>query len=357
MKGPEKKTVEESWVKWCEEEAIPAVQTRIAEMGTVIGMRGGVGGAGGGVPGEASKKERRDVEWLGNMLAKLVILQDQLADGNAVYDGYARDEIRFKPVRVDKLAGDMVWRHGSKWLCMSASFIDANEFVESLGVERFGYGRDGTGLKWDVVSVESDFPPDRRPVVIKPVVEMTNKTKEEGWPRMAIWIEKVLAKHPGERVLIHTVSYAFAGYLHEQLRGAEGRRGKVLVYGQASERDRVLEMFKELEGSVLIGASLDRGVDLPDDLCRVVVVAKIPYPNLGDKQVNKRLYSRGGESWYTVQTLRSLVQMTGRGMRHREDWCVTYVLDAQFMKIWRKSKRLLPGWWQESVDMSGGGLM
>lgn len=53
-----------------------------------------------------------------------------------------------------------------------------------------------------------------------------------------------------------------------------------------------------------------------------------------------------------VQTIRSLVQMTGRAVRSADDWCVTYVLDRQFVsRVWRQNKNLLPVWWRESVNM------
>lgn len=97
---------------------------------------------------------------------------------------------------------------------------------------------------------------------------------------------------------------------------------------------------------------MDRGVDLKDDDCRVVVVAKVPFPYLGDKQVSARLHSPGGQAWYTVQTIRTLVQMTGRGVRHEDDWCESYVLDSVMLKqLWKKDKRLFPGWWAEAVDL------
>lgn len=99
---------------------------------------------------------------------------------------------------------------------------------------------------------------------------------------------------------------------------------------------------------------MDRGVDLPGDLCRVIVVAKIPFPNLGDKRTNARLYrTKDGEFWYAVNTVRSLVQMPGRAVRSADDWAVTYILDHQFTTIvWAKSKRLLPGWWKAAVNWS-----
>jgi Rad3-related DNA helicase len=95
---------------------------------------------------------------------------------------------------------------------------------------------------------------------------------------------------------------------------------------------------------------LDRGVDLPDEQCRVVIIAKVPYPYLGDRQVNARLHSKGGQVWYNVQTVRSIVQMTGRGVRHEDDWCVSYIIDSQFNNLWSRGRGLFPLWWKEAME-------
>lgn len=93
-----------------------------------------------------------------------------------------------------------------------------------------------------------------------------------------------------------------------------------------------------------------RGVDLKGDACRVQVIAKVPFPSLADKQVSARMRLPGGDTWYKVQTVREMVQMTGRGVRSETDHAVTYVLDEQFQRVWSQSKRLFPQWWREAVD-------
>ena len=105
---------------------------------------------------------------------------------------------------------------------------------------------------------------------------------------------------------------------------------------------------------VATGCALNPGVDLPGDLCRVQVVMKMPFASLGDKQVARRLYSKDGQLWYSVSTVRTLVQMTGRAMRSSDDWCTTYILDRQFVEnVWKKSKRLLPKWWSDALRWDG----
>ncbi|MDA4120105.1 MAG: hypothetical protein OK436_05915, partial [Thaumarchaeota archaeon] len=201
--------------------------------------------------------------------------------------------------------------------------------------------------RYETVRVQSDFPKENRPIYVRPVVAMTAKNKEVGYPAMVKGVKEVVESHPTERVLVHCVSYELGRVLASGLVPLPGR--SVLTYGPG-ERDSVVESFKALERSVLIAPSLERGVDLPDDLCRVQVIAKIPFPYLGDRQISARLHSPGGQGWYTVSTVRSIVQSTGRGVRHKEDWAISYILDSTFVSnVWGRNRGLFPTWWREAL--------
>lgn len=326
---PPKKTVETSWGEWVDRVAIPRVWAAIKELPPIDDP-------------EATPKQIRNRKGLTNLLDGLTNLSAELAEDPTswVYDGYQRGEIIFRPVRVAKWGEQYVWRHAKRFLLMSATIISAQEMADSLGLSE----------DYAVVDVPMTFPVENRPVKVVPVAEMTNKQAETAWPKMAYAIAQLLPMHPGERVLIHTVSYKLADYLWGELR----RRcpDRVIVrYGNSGEKDEALRRYLRTPGAVMVAPSMDRGVDLPHDACRVQVIAKVPFPNLGDKQVNKRLHSKDGQAWYSVQTVRSLVQMTGRGVRSPEDHAVTYIFDHSFTtNIWRKSKMLLPKWWVEALD-------
>ena len=97
---------------------------------------------------------------------------------------------------------------------------------------------------------------------------------------------------------------------------------------------------------------MGRGVDLPDEECRVVVIAKVPYPDLGDPQVNRRVHgSKDGDGWYAHKTVSTIVQASGRACRSMDDYSITYVLDGQFGKIYAEHWKVFPGWYRESVIM------
>jgi Rad3-related DNA helicase len=212
-------------------------------------------------------------------------------------------------------------------------------------------------MNWSGVAIPSTFPIARRPIYIYPVASMSRKEADVSQPLMAAAILKVLDLHPDSKILVHTVSYALNKAIEDHLL-ASIHWQRIITYRSAGEKQKAIDRYLYGDATVLLAPSLDRGIDLPDDNCRVIIVCKVPFPNLGDKQIQTRTYStKGGQNWYSVRTIRSLVQMTGRGMRHEDDMCESYILDSQFIKmVWQKNKHLLPQWWKDALVWDRGVL-
>lgn len=304
---PEKVTVATSWGDWL---------TKADVKLTILSMK------------DNDKKEQ---DYLDRLVTKVRFLKRNIE--RIVYTG-DRDNVEFKPITVDWIGKNLLFSHGEKFLLMSATVISPDEMVGSLGWTK----------PFETVKLDSTFPVASRPVRVIPIADMSRKANERD--ELLRGIRRVLTHHPGERVLVHTVSYELCSLIRSDIRDRP-----VFSYGQASDRATAISQFIATDGAVLVAPSLERGVDLPGDKCRVIVVAKVPFPFLGDKQVSTRLYgTRGGQEWYGTRTVRSLVQMTGRGMRSEEDRCVTYILDKQFLGLWNKNRRLFPKWWSEALD-------
>lgn len=265
-----------------------------------------------------------------------------------IYDSRPGKELsnfEYKPVLVRQYGNKRVWQHADRFLCMSASIISPEELSASLGVTD----------EWAVVNVPMTFPVEHRPIIAAPVISNTFKNKHEAPEKIANAVWRIMEKHQGERVLVHAVSYHFATDLTARLnlrQMEEGGDRLIQSYTEGRGKAEALRRHLATEGGVIVAPSMDRGVDLPDDACRVIVVAKMPYLGLKDRRVSDRMRMRDpdGQLWYTVQNVRSFVQMIGRGVRHEDDWCTTYVIDAEFMKLWRQDRRLLPEWVREAVD-------
>ena len=125
-------------------------------------------------------------------------------------------------------------------------------------------------------------------------------------------------------------------------------RCRLLETNPEIERDEVItEHINTTKPTVLISPSLHLGLDLKDDLSRFQVIAKVPFPSLGDRWIDEKR-KRSGQ-WYIWQTALKLVQGYGRSIRSNEDWAVTYVLDGMFESFVNRNKNILPDWFSTPI--------
>lgn len=331
MKPPERKTVAASWVPWAHN-GVQILQAESNRMDNVVYRSSG----------DEKVRQIKERDRVNRALSSLVRFRVAISrePDNWVYDDRATSGVTFRPVEVKQFGHEVLFSHAKQALLMSATLISPASMLSFLGFK-------GT---YATVTVDSNFDPERRPVWVTPAANMSHKTKDTDWPLMVDAVRAVLERHPDVRILVHTVSYEFTSYLYEALKGQFGSR--LFTYRDSREREDTLERFRHSDNGVALAPSFDRGVDLPGDEARVIVVTKVPFPYLGDKQVARRLNGTGlpGKTWYAMETVRSLVQMTGRGMRHKDDWCISYILDRQFQSnVYARQRHLIPKWWLESL--------
>lgn len=323
---PKHKTKFESWLEWGNE-VIRKVDQQVKDLAQQSYEWGG-----------SDIKTLRQLVIAQSFLSKLKRFVREVDSTWVWYPG--EDRWVFKPTWVSKYAKGVLWRHTSKVLGMSATILDAQQVCRNIGLSD----------TWTYLSLPSPFPVENRPVIYRPCANMTNKTLNVALPKIAKGIEDIMNEHPDERILCHTVSYKVRNYLMDNL--PKGR----LVTHSTADRTIVLEAFKKSEAPlVLLSPSMERGVDLPDDQCRVVIIAKIPWPDMGDPQISRRLYSsKDGRRWYAHKTVSTIVQASGRAMRSATDYCCTYILDEQFTRLLYESRQLFPKWYIEAIKGSKG---
>lgn len=336
MLPPARKTVEDAWVSWVRDEAIPRVRDYLDGLTPLHRAKG---------------KEIREYKSTATLLDNLRMLEGELGVGNWIYDGYDTGQVIFRPIRVGKYGKSLLWPHGKRFLLMTATAISPELMLEEIGWDE----------EFEVVSVPNLFPVKSRPVHITPVSDMSFKEKirtdGESWDEMVEGVRAVLNRHPNERILVHTVSYDLARHIKDGLKRnpsppTDQSNRPIITYTASREKADALQNYKSHSNSVLIASSMDRGVDLPGDWCRVQVVAKISFLPIKDRRVSARMYSKGGMAWYRMHAIRALIQACGRAMRSKDDWCITYVLDSQFKSNLWKSDHLFPRWYTDAVDFS-----
>lgn len=245
--------------------------------------------------------------------------------------------IIFKPITITDFS-QYLFSHINKKLLMSATILDKERLKEYLGINE--------EVKFLRVN-KSTFPVESRPLYHYFVGKATHKTMSDYLPKML----KVIDEHfiplkKENKGVIHTHTHKIAQYI---LGNSIHRDIMVTNTGREDlTREEIFEEFFETEPPcVMISPSMNLGVDLFDDRCRWQLICKTPYPDLSDPQISKR--TRLDQSWYSWQTLMTLIQTYGRGVRSEDDWCETFVLDSKYGDLASRNYRLLPGWFREAT--------
>ncbi len=261
----------------------------------------------------------------------------------------------FKPIWLTPQLSEMYFfKHTLKTVLMSATFPPIRVMTKLLGREFSAF--DYPEFDNDKFGIPTSFPIENRPIILRPVADMSFKTFNKELPILIDEIIQILEEHKGQRGIIHSVSYK----LNRHIMNIGQQR---LMTHDSTNRNQVIENFKNAfrEDTVLVSPSIQRGVDLPGKECEFVIHAKVPYKSLADKLTRRRVYSsKVGNLWYTSLTTQEIVQGCGRGNRKKSDYCVNYLLDKQFLRmlgLGKKKykspvnmKKLYPNYWYEALE-------
>lgn len=186
----------------------------------------------------------------------------------------------------------------------------------------------------------SSFDPQRSPVYWLKTAKLGNKMKPEDTARWVDTIDSINTARQDRKGIIHTVSFdrgkliarscKTAGWFH---RPESGRDTAVTV----------AEFRRAKPPAVLISPSVSTGWDFPMESCEYQIIAKLPFADLTDFLVRSRMES--DPDWYAYQTIMTLVQMCGRGMRGPTDRCETWIIDDQIAFMLARHRHHFPQWW------------
>jgi len=231
-----------------------------------------------------------------------------------------------------------------KFLFMSSTILDKDEFCNDLGIPL-----DQVAF----ISTQSEFDVENRQVIFKPCAKMTY-----GWENREADKQKMINSiitictdvHDEHNGVIHAGSYQVAMWLVRALSGKIPH--KIYHHNSDAEmgREEVINEFQSTDNigpKLLISPSVTEGLDLKDDLGRFSIIAKTPYPYLGDAWVKRR--AEISQKWYMLQAMKTIIQSSGRVVRSKTDWGVTYILDESFNSLYNRMKIHTPQWWIDSL--------
>jgi Rad3-related DNA helicase len=229
---------------------------------------------------------------------------------------------------------------------MADTKVHMSAYPGSKAIYCRSLGLDPKHVAW--CKIDSAFDPKNRPVLMTFIGQMRKSRVDQTLPKAIKFVELILDKHTGEKGLIHTNSYKIAKAMMDELSKTK-HRARLIFPQNSDERETAFDLHKSSSRpTVILSPSMTEGFDFAGDLARWQVIMKVPYPNLGDKQVNAK--RERDPEWYQLETVKTLVQATGRICRSEDDYGITYILDADFDMLWGRYKDFFPEWWTESVQ-------
>ncbi|GIU70692.1 MAG: ATP-dependent helicase [Candidatus Nitrosocaldaceae archaeon] len=236
------------------------------------------------------------------------------------------------PIDVDKFTEDLFSMSNIR-LFMSAT-IDHKSFSRSLGLKEVFF-----------IDIDSPFPIENRRIKFlnKYLLNKNAMRDERILRKVAESIDEIMNKHKDDRGLILVTSYALALAIRSRL--SLSNKSRIIISNDV-RRDELVKYLANDKNNVIISPSLWDGIDLKDDLCRFIIIAKAPYLDLNDRRIAVKM--RKDIDWYTMQSAMRLIQGCGRGVRHDLDYCNIYVLDKNAMQLLRRVEDRIPEWFKKA---------
>jgi Rad3-related DNA helicase len=165
-------------------------------------------------------------------------------------------------------------------------------------------------------------------------------------PDLIDFIIKIMESYDTKGI-IHCNSYELGEKIYGQLKNT--KQGMRLLFPRSAEdRDEVFLQHKSAKfGTVILSPSMTEGFDFAYDLARWQVIAKMPFPYLGDLQVSAK--KDRNPKWYDLEAVKSIIQACGRIVRSDTDEGHTYILDSDFLGLWEKCQEMFPRWWTDAL--------
>jgi Rad3-related DNA helicase len=239
------------------------------------------------------------------------------------FNGKRRPCAIITPLYLDSVPHGM-WPDGEvkKIVMMSATLYDKD--LERLGILRKRVKRIDCG---------SAIPAAQRPFVVDPVGEMSYKMQAMTFGPMAKRIQQLAEASEGKGI-VH-LTYSLSKVFKKLLPGDR------YLWHDEENKDEVFRQFLDSKDKVLMACGMSEGIDLAGNDYTWQAIAKTIFPSLGSG-VNKH-WVREDPEVYVLETVRTIVQQTGRICRSPRDFGKTIMLDKTFVNFYRRSTKLPDG--------------
>lgn len=280
---------------------------------------------------EGTIDKDQEIQKLENRADKIhAILVDYLEEPeNFVIDrSFEESNIFFsiKPLRISKYA--KLFFSNSFQVYMSAT-INKASFCQNLGLD--------TSHVAFVEVEKSPFSLESRKVIFEDIAALGNSSSVDDEKNVLRRIDEILSEYPYKRGLILTSSKKKCYQIFDSLSVDNKKR---IIIAHSDNIDESLKNHRKSLNSILLSSSLWEGVDLKGDLSEFQIIAKTPYPNLGEKRVQRK--KENNPLWFSSVTIMKLLQGFGRSVRDFDDKAITHVLDSRAKILLQDNRHLVP---------------
>ena len=248
-----------------------------------------------------------------------------------MYYGHEEELLKIRPLSVRNYNPVMWPKYVSKIVLMSATI--SHKDIEELGLStrRVKYIKTG-----------SPIPPSNRPVVYYPLGSFSYRNLDDTIPKLAEFLTTLLNKYKSKGI-VH-ITYSMRNRLYPLLRDTGGR---LIWHDRDNTREKYREFRQRKDNCVLIACGLQEGVDIANDYGRWQVITKVPYPSLADAAINIKAHE--DPEWYQWDTIKMILQASGRICRHPQDFGSTIILDSNFEYLYKSNQHLFPEWFKQAL--------
>lgn len=188
---------------------------------------------------------------------------------------------------------------------------------------------------YDFMEMDSDFDPMRCPVYHIPTMRVDARAHDLG----LLWVQldRIAGKRSDRNGIVQTISFLRQTEALDRSRWAE----RMLVNKRGDAPTDTVDSFRvSPPGTILVSPSVATGYDFPGTQCEFQVICKVPFPDSRSKIVKAR--QEDDKEYGPYIAMNKLVQISGRGMRSREDRCENFILDDHIEWFLPKFSHLAP---------------
>ena len=125
-------------------------------------------------------------------------------------------------------------------------------------------------------------------------------------------------------------------------------KGNHVVCQEPDWREQSLRDWQKKDEGIFLSVRYEEGLSLDGPKYPMNIIAKVPFPNLGDQWVTDR-NKLDNWQWYYLTTTCLIQQACGRTTRGPDDFSETHILDGSFETLYRRNNNLFFDWFKEAI--------